>query len=216
MNLYKGMFKSYNINDLSDKAKEKAYSNWLASETYYPWGDDNEHTLKEFSRIFDVKVKSWSYDMNTYDYRIQDIAHDWKYEEVSGIRLAAYVWNNYSKYILKGKYYSTDLKYIDGKAINKSRHSKINQSLNGCNLTGYYTDDCILEPIIKCLHYKEMFNSYEDLIKDCLETFFQACQKEVENYYSYENFLEDAKCNEWEYDIYGNNFHLPNEFIETA
>jgi len=73
-----------------------------------------------------------------------------------------------------------------------------------------------LDPIIKCLHYKEMYDSYEDLIKDCLETFFQTCRKEVEHYYSYENFIEDANCNDWEYDIFGNDFNLPNEFIETA
>lgn len=216
--LYKGQCKSVHLEELSERAKQKAYEQWVSNVAYYNWGDEVKETLENFCNYFDVNCYSWdfsSYDYN-YKFRIEnDTLVD--YENISGIRLATYIWNNFAKYISKGQYFSlwsktekSEMNPNMGKL--KSRYSKVMTSMTECPLTGVCFDCDVLDPIIKCLTYQTLYDSYEDLVDECLDSLLKAAKADCEYSYSMECFEEDAANNEWEYNEDGSDFILPPNF----
>ena len=188
----------YTFDELNERAQHAAWENTCFDLTYNNYEEFCE-TLREFEKIFDIKV---------YDYNVDGLRRPYfKYVTAGAasdaemiddpLRLARFVWNNYSEYILKGKYYSTRGAWIDGKYHYKSRHSKIALEMDNCPLTGVCCDCDILGPVIDCLHYKRFFNTYTDLIDKCLTDFFNAWAAEMEYCCSFDFFAETAECNEW-------------------
>ena len=175
------------VGELSESARDVAHSEWLDKFHYYS-GSDNEKTLEEFCRIFSVKCRSWEYDSCTYHYRFTT-EHDEDIENLSGQRLATYLWNNYRRSIYKGKYYSKYPKY---------RYSRIFLD-NCCPLTGYYIDHDILAPIFEHMDRPNPNTTFLSLIDHCLDSFFKACRDDYENSISKEGFVESAECNDLEF-----------------
>jgi hypothetical protein len=224
MKLYKGEFKSYSITELSDGAKDNAYKKWLNKDSFMHSAYEAEAALKEFCKIFDIKMRSWSYDSYSYncDFRIDNNTLEYATElGLSGIRLATYIWNNYARYITKGKCYSLWSKTEKnernpslGKL--KTRYSNVMTEMDNYPLTGVCYDYYILAPIIDCLTYKTFFNNYEELIEQCLENLFDSCVADCKYYESIEFFVDEAQTNEFEYDEKGNAFYLPTGFVDIA
>jgi hypothetical protein len=186
--------------ELSDRAKEKALQNYQ-SEGDYPWSSENENTLKAFQKIFPIMVKNWEYgyrnDVNFTFNGDDDI------EEMRGIRLATYIYNNYYRELFTGKYYSLWSKKEKsptnpsvGKL--KKRYSKVIME-NCCVLTGFCHDDDILEPVYKFLKKPCKNTNFKDLMEDCLEQWVSACGKDHDHYFSEEAFAETCESNEWEF-----------------
>ena len=216
MKKYIGELTSYKIDELSDEAKRNAYNLWNGDSDFWCfYGDDNENTLKEFCRIFDVRMSRWDYDKYRYDFRFE-VAVDDEQNELSGIRLAKFVWNNYGDCIRQGKYYSKCTRDDNGKFFYKSRRSKTIFSYDDCPLTGYCMDCSILDPIIACLFYKESYENYEALIEACLNSFFKNCVADAAYQLSYENFVDMSHANDYEYNEDGTAFYLPKSFREIA
>lgn len=190
-----------------------AYNLWVKDpDSWCFYGDDNENTLKEFCKIFDVKMGSWFYDNYRYDFSFEVTVDD-EQNELSGIRLAKFVWNNYAGYISKGRYYSTRGFLDENKKYHyQHRYSKTMFSFDDCPLIGYCIDCSILQPIISCLNYKKSYESYKELIEDCLESFFTDCVADAEFYQSYENFMDMSCANDYEYNEDGTAFYLPKSF----
>ena len=101
MKTYQGTLTSYSIGELSEEAKEHAYNKWLENSEYFHH-IEARNTLNQFCEIFDVALGNWGVDAYNYFYR-HSINND-DVEGISGIRLAVYIWNNYAKYITKGKF----------------------------------------------------------------------------------------------------------------
>lgn len=215
MKTYNGILKAYSIDELSESARQKAYKNWYANRDD-SYNSEKEATLKEFCEIFDITVTSYSYDEYRYNFDFEidvDI-----FKNINGIRLAKYIWNNYASYIEKGKYYSLSSKTAKNKynrAEIKNRHSKVFLIMNDCPLTGVCFDCDILDSIIDCLHYKKLYKDYQELICECLNKFFKACVQDTEYCNSMEYFIEENQNMEYEFDINGNNFYLPDDFEEA-
>ena len=57
----------YTIGELSDKARDKAHSEYLACGDY----SDNIDTIKSFCDLFCVNLKDWSVDSCSYDYTVE-------------------------------------------------------------------------------------------------------------------------------------------------
>lgn len=188
---------SYTFDELSEAAQHRAwereYCNY--SEDY---SSEYRETLEAFEYLFDIKVYNWSVDEwnYTYDFRMTEQAE--ACPDGNPLRVARYIWNNYADSITRGKYYSIG-HYINGKYTYKSRHSKILLEMDNCPLTGTYTDTDILQPVIDCLHYKQSFDNYEDLITTCLDNFFCSWKKAIEYTNSFEYFEELASINEWQF-----------------
>jgi hypothetical protein len=187
--------KVYTVEELSERALSRAYNNWCIG-SYYPCDCDNEKTMREFERIFPVKVTDWQYG-GGYKYVRFHMTCDDEVAELEGFRLAKYIWNNYRTDIYKGKYYSKG-KFIDGKYHYVSRRSKVKLE-QGCNLTGYYLDYDILKPIWDFLDSPEPYVTFEDLMEKCLNRWINACEDDYENYYSIDSFIETVKVNNYEF-----------------
>ena len=220
MKAYSGTFASYSINELSNKAKENAHAKWLSGCDEFLSGSEIEETLNAFCKAFNVTLKEWSYGGNcnpSYNFVLNI---DEEQEELSGIRLATFVWNNFAQYVQKGKFYSLWSKtekeeHNPNMRKLKQRYSKIQKEFN-CPFTGMCYDDDILKNIIECIDYETLYDSYEDLIDSCLDYYFNMAQKEYEYTQSEEYFIEDSVGNDCEYDINGNAFYLPSGFKKVA
>ena len=194
-------YKLYDYEELSEKAKENAFMNWLESQGgWYSEGtsDDFRQVLSAFENVFDVNVK-YSIDNYGYDFEID---YDWcdgwrpcgtadftKHKD-KGFRFARWAWNNLAPYIRKGKYYGKLILRENGEYNHKKRYSKCKEFDDMC-LTGTYPDSFILAPLIKCLTYKEFYISFDELMRACLDRFFRAWMKELEFIGNKEYFIEN-------------------------
>jgi hypothetical protein len=189
--------KVYSYDELDSMAQATALNNWLSSFDY-SWGSDNKNTLDAFENIFPVKIRNFEYG----GYRGNDGVNfvttcDDEIDNLSGFRLATYLWNNYKNSIFKGKYYSKG-KWINGQYVNKHRHSKIILD-NSCVLTGYCMDDDILSPIYNFLKKPDKNTTFLDLLKDCFDSWISACNADYEYATSEEAFKESCEANEYEF-----------------
>lgn len=176
----------YKIDELSRKAQRRAYEHWL-EKAEYPWNDDNVKTLRKFEEIFPIKIQEFEYG-GGHNYIHFTFTEDENIENLSGIRLLKYIYNNYFDYIS-----SKEIFY--GKS--KIRKSKIIY-VPDYSLTGYCMDEEILGPIYKFLKKPENITFYV-LLKRCLDAWLDACERDYESYFSFENFLDVASINKYEY-----------------
>ena len=169
--------KVFTFNELSQEAQNNAYESSLEGNEY-PWYKENEDSLKAFCDYFYIA----NYNHNEYSISFQfntdeDIKH------LKGVRLATYIYNNYIKDLYKGKYIS---KHCPG----KSRHSKCQVEIS-CPWTGYCMDDILLSNILKFIERpRDNSVTFDELIQYCLDEWLETVNMDIEDYYSYERFLE--------------------------
>ncbi|ALA48005.1 hypothetical protein SUNDANCE_189 [Brevibacillus phage Sundance] len=194
----------YNYDELSNKAKAKALHEWCDSE-YLP-SEENEKTLNVFETIFPIKVDTWYYSGCGSHISFTFLESD-EIEEMTGVRLATYIYNNYYNQLFKGKYYSLWSK--KEKSLNnpnigklKQRYSKVTFETS-CVLTGYYMDESILKPIYDFLKKPCKHTTFKELMYECLNGWLLACEKDMQTYYSEGNFIEICEINEWEFFVDG-------------
>jgi hypothetical protein len=203
--------KVFKINELSEEAKQAAYQKWYDRDHYYFWSDENAQSLKEFEKIFPVKISNWNYDRYSYDYHLEMTTERDEINNISGWRLAKYIWNNYRNDIFKPKYLKSLSEkdkliehrrvkskfYENTKVWGNTYYSGLNKDTS-CVLTGYYMDNEILDPVYKFLE-KPDETTFEDLMRDCAESFFKACVTDHAWSLSMEYFVDEAENNDWEY-----------------
>lgn len=163
------IIKIYKFEELEEKIQEKIISNWRDNDDYF-LGDDNEITIKEFERIIpNLYVKNWSYD--SYNHYHHFIITEDSISELSGVRLWKWLNNN-----------------LEMDEIMKEN----------CCLSGYFTDNDILQPIVD--FYKKPTNiSLYDLIDDCLSSFMKCCSDQYKYWSSEKCIREEIEINEYEF-----------------
>lgn len=192
----------YKIEELTEESQERALQDFKIDDIY-PSSEENKTVLKTFEDIFPITVTDWQYDEYS-SYINFDFNANEDIENLTGFRLAKYIYNNYFNSIFKGKYFSLWSKKepsLHNQKIGKlkTRYSKVIFN-NNCVLTGYYMDMDILNPIYKFLKKPYIYNyNFYDIIERCLNEWIQACQRDYEAYYSLDNFIEVSEANEWEY-----------------
>ena len=178
----------YQITELSGEAKEKAHNEWLYNRYFYGWTDENRKTLDTFCECFGIVCGHWRYDEIHYSYDYRSRQEDY-IDKLSGWRLATYLTNNHWSDLYTPKF------YWNGR---KGRKSRILVD-TCCPLTGYYIDDCILDPIYKFLESPTETVTFDSLMNDCLDSFFRACRDDMESTQTLEYFTEESNANNWEY-----------------
>ena len=178
----------YQITELSEEAKEKAHNEWLYSRYFYGWTDENRKTLDTFCECFGIVCGHWRYDEIHYSYDYRSRQKDY-IDKLSGWRLATYLTNHHWNDLCTPKYFWKGM---------KGRKSRIFVD-TCCPLTGYYIDDCILDPIYKFLKSPTENVTFDDLMNDCLDSFFRACRDDMESTQTLEYFTEESNANNWEY-----------------
>lgn len=193
--------KTFYFDELTDAAKWEAYRRDQNRDFGTSYNSDFQNTLEKFEEAFGISVYRWEVYSTTYtfDFSIRDDLETQPEDITNPIRLAAYVYNNCYDKIKKGKYYSTGHRWENGKFTYKFRYSKINFSIDDCPLTGVFCDCDILSPIIDCLNYTRLYSSFDDLITDCLNRFFETWRDALEYSESFEFYAEEAQEQGWEY-----------------
>jgi len=192
----------YTIQELSEKAKEKAFNDFCNTDLF-PFGSDNEKTLTEFVKIFPVKVNKFSYGNGNYFIDFE-FTGDLKIENLKGIRLLAYLQNNYFSSLFTGKWYYGEKYWANVTPKNKDsrlkykRQSKVLFS-DCCTLTGYYIDQDILSPVYDFIKNPLEKTTFYDLMRRCLKKWITACNTSYEDYFVMDNFLDMSESNDWEY-----------------
>lgn len=111
----------FGIAELEDEARQRAYTDWLAKGNDYPYASENCDTLEAFCNLFRIVCTNYRYDSCTYAYRFYT-KHEADTEELSGVRLLAYLYNNFHAELYKPKVYWT-------KDRKKRRRSRISVSI---------------------------------------------------------------------------------------
>ena len=94
----------YSFEELSEGAKQKAIEDWRNNTQEYEWSSENRDTLEKFADIFPIRIRNWSYGGSGEGVHFEFTA-DGEIEELSGQRLATYIWNNYRNEIYTPKQY---------------------------------------------------------------------------------------------------------------
>ncbi len=191
--------KVYQFSELSEQAKQKAIENYRNSNTEIFWADENRESLKEFAKLFPIIVTDWSYGGRGegVSFRFTECG---EIENLTGQRLATYLWNNYNVDIYSKKYYS-----IHENGSYKSRYSKIQSEPFNCPLTGYCMDNELLSEIWDFINKPDSRN-FKDLLEDCFSEWIKACNADIEDQNSDENITSNIEANEYEFTIDGKRF----------
>jgi hypothetical protein len=207
----------YKFSELSEDAKEKAINYFRESNNNdQPWFiDDANNTFESFAKLFSINWQSIDYEQpyrNEYSIKLDD-----QIIQLSGQRLATYIWNNYKRDLFKGKYYhSQSFSKINHPVKHKRVKSQTFKSGNvfnayysaiqlehSCVLTGVCYDEDILQPIYDFLD-KPTDIDFETLLNDCIYSLCHSISSEIEYQQSDEAITEDIEVNDYDFDINGN------------
>lgn len=181
----------YRFDELSEEAKENAIEK--ARERNCNWYWDN--VSEEINALSDIAYtmganKKVDYEFSTcspsyIEFSFGDIADDLK-----DIRALKYIYNNFISPFVKGKYYSTNGKYINGKYTYKKRYSKAIKEFS--SVSGLYIDfvvhDIYLEYINNIKNHVSF--SVADFIEDVEEKLCKTILEAAEEYDSNEAWNE--------------------------
>ena len=184
-------YEVYEVNELSNEARQRAYNNWLSNSCDYPYWDEDSDTLDEFTRLFNLRVKKYECSAYDYTYSLESL-NDEEIDELSGLRLYKYLVNNFWCYLFKHKRY-----YHKDYFVNRKKRLSNIFYTNCCVLTGVCSDEAILEPIYDFLKKPNEGTNFLSLMYECLESFFKYCRECIKDYESEENFIEICKENDY-------------------
>jgi hypothetical protein len=217
--------KVYTFNELNETAKERAIENYRNSNTDFFWADENRQSMEKFAEIFPIKVTDWSYGGRGEGVYFRFETDHSEIEELSGQRLANYLWNNYKGEIYSKKYYSLKglgltnerlkhkrviSKQITNSCPNKGKwsnsyYSAITIEKYNCPLTGYCMDNELLDEIWKFMD-KPDNRDFKELLQDCFDSWIKACNNDIEEQNSDEYIADYLAGNEYEFTQDGNRF----------
>lgn len=125
------------------------------------YGADYISTMKSFGDLTDTEAYGWEVGYTRYDFRFKfkyndpicchptDYDKDIYPNNLCGKLLFRYINNNIMPRIIKGRYFSTPGKYVDGKYEYKHKYSRVMFDYgNNYPLTGMCYDLYLLKPII--------------------------------------------------------------------
>ncbi len=84
----------FDIEELEETARQKAYTDWLAKGNDYLYASENCNTLEAFCNLFRIVCTNYRYDSCTYYYRFYTEQEE-DMEGLSGIRLRTFICNNF-------------------------------------------------------------------------------------------------------------------------
>ena len=184
----------YKFEELSEAAKERA-RDWYREVHEYGWAEENRESLDAFCKDFPVKATHWRYDAWNYEI-VERITCDDEISELTGARLAAYIWNNYRSTITTRKEYKKGGCYHPGVKVRKSRIVLVE---NSCPFTGYCADESLLEPIRAFLKAPNNRQTFGDLLADCLTAWARDARDDCAYQISDECVDESILANEYEF-----------------
>lgn len=195
----------YQFNELSESAKENVRQ-WIYEGLDYI-GHEAGQTLDKFCDLFNIKYNSIDYEepyRNEYNINIPDNA-----ENLTGVRFATYIYNNYLESLYKGKCFSIwskkekSYKYSPkGQPVLKTKYSRWYKQID-CPFTGFYYDYQILQPLIDFCNKPNDNETLETLLDDCINNLCKTVQSEIEYTLKDDAIQEHCEANNYEFDENG-------------
>ena len=189
--------KLYSFDELSDDAKENAIEK--ARERNCAWYWDN--VSEEINALSDIAYtmgadKNVRYEFSTcspsyIEFSFGDIA-----DGLKDIRALKYIYNNFISPFVKGKYYSTNGEYINGKYHYKYKYSKAIKEFS--SVSGMYIDFVIHDVYLEYIDKAKRHISFDvdDFIDDVEDRLCKTILEAAEEYDSKENWRERLLDNE--------------------
>lgn len=182
----------YTFDELEGEAQANAYGKWLESFDY-PWHSENIESLYAFTKLFGVGVRDYSYGACNSFINIE-VCSAW--EDLTGLRLWK-VLNTIYHDNLKGKYYITAGRIINGKYTYKKRYSKV---LKGePYLTGYDADWPLMTGLKEWLDNPCLSDTYKDVMYSVCQDWLIYCNNDYIGSMSEECFKAECADNEYEF-----------------
>ena len=181
--------KLFTYDELNQKAKEKALEDYRYSAGYF-WFDDAMETIKKGLSLFDYSLKDYNIDLtNGYsNIKLESEHYENAVEELTGLRLAKYIYNTY---------YWNIYKLLDFRKGSKVRRSRIMVS-RVYEYTGYYADEIFLDIVHNFIERPDSRNFIE-LMMDCCEAVINDMCKDYIYQLSEEYFREYCYGNKFEF-----------------
>jgi len=203
----------YQFSELSEEAKENAINYFQNKEGDFFWiTDEAGNSFEKFADIFNIT--NWAIDYcepyrNNYRINLDD-----DIKNLSGQRLATYIYNNYKKDLFKKKYlksfnghkkHKNIVNYTAKTTGNKycSYYSPLKID-NSCVLTGVCYDDDLLTPIYDFINKPNDRIDFETLLNDCIYNLCHSVASEIEYQYTKECIKENIENNNYEFTEDGN------------
>lgn len=187
--------KLYSFDELSEGAKEKAIETARERDCGCYWDIVSEEigALSDIARTMgaDKKVDyefstcSPSYIKFSFGYYVTCNAC-----KLKDIRALKYIYNNFIAPFVKGKYYSTRGKYINGKYTYKHKHSKAIKEFS--SVSGLYIDFVVHDVYLKYINNIKNHVSFSvaDFIEDVEEKLCKTILEAAKEYDSNEEWNE--------------------------
>ena len=172
----KRITKVYNFNELSDEAKEKAI------ETHRfdfcdAWSWENWKSVKAIANACGLDIITTIHNTGFANFELENVNNYNDIIVLRGRRAVAYIYNNWIKPNMNGKYYATPGKWINGVYTYMHTRSKCTLEFS-CPFTGYYMDDCLIiayKKFCECVRINPLFDigDFIDVISECVSEFLQ-------------------------------------------
>lgn len=218
--------KLYEFSELSEQAKER-----VRNDNRERYGDtswiyaDAHKSIEKFDDIFGTRSGNHSW----LDISLSHI--DDNILNLEGERLQRYIWNNYRRYLWKGRYHTVEIR--DKKVIhNRVRCSGPYKSGNYhnayysavfvdddcCVLTGVCYDDDLLKPIYDFMNARPEGNilttNFRDLLEDCYSALKKSLEDESDYMQTNKYIDEEIVCHDHQFLENGSEF--TGEILEAV
>ena len=207
--------KLYTFDELSDEAKKRAHNTFLSKGDYWGASGDATTTIKKVEELFGIELFDWEIGSYNPHYPTVTFQGDRWHDDaldLKGNRARAYLWNNFGKVLLTGRYYSKwrGTKYA---------HSRLffDRVYDGtCPLTGVCFDCDALDPLAYFC-FGVVWNgekrvpsgrslradnavTVKSVIQDCVYSMFKAFNEDCEASESMDYFAELCEVNGWTFE----------------
>ena len=166
----------YNFEELSDQAKEKAIEAHRYDFTN-GWSDENWESVKAIANACGLDIITNNYNTGFANFELENVNNYNDPLVLRGSRAMAYIYNNWIKPNMKGKYYATPGKWINGVYTYTHTHSKCTFEFS-CPFTGYYIDDCLIiayKKFCERVRINPLFDigDFVDILSECVSECLQ-------------------------------------------
>jgi len=180
----------YSFNELSEEAQDRAISDFRNNgvDTQYLY-DEAHKSANTFCNTFGVKTSSRSW----LDFDSENVDTE---GTLKGLRLQRYLVLN--PVLTKTKPYGKMRTLANGK-FDYPYHSKCQFQETCCPFTGVCYDEYLLSPIRKFIARPDTTTTYEDLMRECLESLRISLDSEDEYANSDKAIAEILESNDYEF-----------------
>lgn len=208
----------YSFDELSEDAKDKALQEWIKHEDYQFIFDDAIASMKGFCDAFGITLNDYTVSSDAF---YSDASWSFGYlfegEEMTGQRLATWIWNNVPeiwsrKYLKHGElrdekpcfsHRMMKVRQIVNECPNKGKwsvsyYSNIKRVENYCPFTGVIYDCSLLDCIYEFIGSPDN-RTLEDLINESFSELFTAIENEIESRETTEYLSEMSEANNYEF-----------------